>query len=300
MILNRTNADVLYTSFNGAFRAGLSTAKAKSQWMRVAMLTQSMTSQEQYAWIGDMPMLREWVGERHVRQMRQHDYIIKNRDFELTIGVRRNDIEDDTYGVYAKRFEAMGVAAMVHYDTLVFELLKAAFATPCYDGQYLIDTDHPVIGEDGAVASVSNSGGGAGTPWFLVDTSSIFKPIVLQQRKVSENIVRRDRDEDDPVWERNDVEYGIHCRDNVGTGFWQTIYGSKAALNPANYEAGRTGMMGLRGDHGRALGVMPDLLVVPPSLERAGRIVLKNERDATGASNPWFESAKLLVSNWLA
>ena len=67
MILNRENADVLYTSFNGAFRAGLSTQMAKSQWMRVAMETRSGSSQEQYAWIGDMPALREWVGERVVR-----------------------------------------------------------------------------------------------------------------------------------------------------------------------------------------------------------------------------------------
>ena len=297
MILNRANADVLYTSFNDAFRAGLSAQKAKSQWMRVAMETRSMASREQHAWIGDMPMLREWTGERHVWQMKQHDYVIVNRDFELTIGVKRNHIEDDVYG---KRFEAMGVAVESHYDTLVFGLLKKGFETTCYDGQYLIDTDHPVIGEDGSESSVSNSGGGNGTPWFLIDSSRIFKPIVLQKRKEAGNIMTRVRDDDDPVWGRNEVEYGVHCRDNVGTGFWQTIYGSKQALGATNYSAARKGMMALKGDHGRVLGIMPDLLLVPPSLDKEAREILRTERLANGASNVWHASADLLVSPWLA
>jgi len=300
VILNRQNAEVLYTSFNGAFRAGLATQKAKSQWMRVAMETKSMSSEEQYDWIGDMPMLREWIGERHVRAMAQHDYAIKNRDFELTIAVSRNDIDDDKYGVYGARFEAMGASSMVHYDELVFGLLKKSFSTLCYDGQYLVDTDHPVIAKDGTVSSVSNDGGGTGTAWFLVDSSNIFRPLVLQIRKSGENIVRRDQDQDDPVWERNEIEYGIHCRDNVGTGFWQTIYGSKQALTVDSYKAARSAMQSLKADHGRVLGIMPDLLVVPPSLEDEGRTILISETNAAGASNPWHGSADLLVSPWLA
>ena len=299
MILNRESATVLYTSFNGAYREGLSTQKAKSQWMKVAMETRSMTSREQYSWIGDIPLLREWVGERHARQMSQHGFVIENKDFELTISVPRNDIEDDMYGVYGQRFAAMGVAAMSHYDVLVFGLLKKGFETICYDGQYLIDTDHPVIGEDGEVSSVSNLGAGDGPPWFLIDSSSMFKPIVLQKRKEAGNIVRRDRDDDDPVWERNEIEYGIHCRDNVGTGFWQTIYGSRRALTAENYDAARKAMMALKGDHGRALGIMPDLLVVPPDLDKEGREILRRELVDNGESNVWHASADLLVSPWL-
>ena len=300
MILNRESATVLFTSFNASFRAGLATQKAKSQWMRVAMDTRSGSSREQYSWIGDIPLLREWIGERNVRQMSQHGFIIENKDFELTISVPRNDIEDDMYGVYGQRFAAMGAAAMSHYDVLVFGLLKKGFETLCYDGQYLIDIDHPVIGEDGAVSSVSNDGGGDGAPWFLIDSSSMFKPIVLQKRKDADNIVRRDRNEDDPVWDRNEIEYGIHCRDNVGTGFWQTIYASKQALTAGTYDDARKAMMALKGDHGRALGIMPDLLVVPPDLDRDARELLRRELVGNGESNVWHASADLLVSPWLA
>ena len=300
MILNRENVEVLFTSFNGAYRAGLSTQKAKSQWMRVAMETRSGSSQEVYAWIGDIPLLREWVGERVVRAMSQHDFTVKNKDFELTIAVPRNDIEDDTYGVYGLRFQAMGTAAMSHYDLEVFSLLKKSFETVCYDGQYLVDSDHPVIGEDGAAMSVSNTGGGNGTPWFLIDSSSMFKPLVLQKRKEADNIVRRDMDDDEPVWNRNEIEYGIHCRDNVGAAFWQTIYGSKQPLTAENYNLARETMMAFKGDHGRALGIMPDLLVVPPTLDGEGRAILKSELVNGGESNIWHNSADLLVSPWLA
>jgi len=36
--------------------------------------------------------------------------------------------------------------------------------------------------------------------------------------------------------------------------------------------------MSMKGDHGRLLGVRPNLLVVPPSLESAGLKILNSER----------------------
>jgi phage major head subunit gpT-like protein len=47
------------------------------------------------------------------------------------------------------------------------------------------------------------------------------------------------------------------------------------------------------------LGIMPTLLIVPASLEGAGRRILKAQNKADGASNEWVESAELLVTPWL-
>ena len=61
--------------------------------------------------------------------------------------------------------------------------------------------------------------------------------------------------------------------------------------------------MAFKGDHGRALGIMPDLLVVPPALDGEARKILKSELVANGnnmESNVWRASADLLVSPWLA
>ena len=58
----------------------------------------------------------------------------------------------------------------------------------------------------------------------------------------------------------------------------------------------RAAMQAFRSDQGRLLGVMPTTLVVPPSLEDAGRTLLKAATGAAGASNQWYNSAELIIS----
>ena len=53
---------------------------------------------------------------------------------------------------------------------------------------------------------------------------------------------------------------------------------------------------GLKGDNGRPLGLMPDLLVVPGSLEGAARRVVKVSTLTGGGDNTWYNTADLLVS----
>jgi len=57
---------------------------------------------------------------------------------------------------------------------------------------------------------------------------------------------------------------------------------------------------GMKGDHGRPLGIMPNVLVVPPSLRENGLEILNAERDSGGATNVWRGTAELLVVPWLA
>ena len=47
--------------------------------------------------------MREWIGDREIQNLSASDYTIKNKDYELTVGVDRNDIEDDTLGIYNHR-----------------------------------------------------------------------------------------------------------------------------------------------------------------------------------------------------
>ena len=45
--------------------------------------------------------------------------------------------------------------------------------------------------------------------------------------------------------------YGVRARVNAGFGLWQLGFGSKDALNEANYAAARAAMMGFKSDGGR-------------------------------------------------
>lgn len=297
MLINSANLRSLYLSFNTAFQAGF--AGVAPEWTRIAMEVPSSTREEEYGWLKEFPRVREWVGDRVIHQLASDGYRIKNRDFELTISVDRNDIDDDRIGIYAPMFKEMGRASAAFPDELVMPMLAAGFSTPCYDGQYFFDTDHPVLDANGVPQSVSNTGGGAGTPWYLLDTTRAVKPLILQKRKAFD-FTRMDAATDEVVFERKQYRYGVDGRFNAGYGFWQLAQGSKQTLDATNYAAARAALMGRKGDYGRPLGIKAATLVVPPSLEEAGRKLLNSEYASGGETNPWKGTAELFVASWLA
>jgi phage major head subunit gpT-like protein len=297
MNINPTTLRALFTSFSTAFQGGFT--GVQPMYPRIAQVVPSTTRDQQYGWMKSLPGMREWIGDRVIQNVSTSDYTIKNKPFESTVSVNRDDIEDDNLGVYSGLFTEMGRVAATQPDRMVWPLLTAGFSTPCYDGQFFFDTDHPVVDANGAVQSVSNSGGGSGTPWFLLDTSRFIKPIIFQTRKPFDNIIRRDREEDENVFNRKEFIYGVDGRGNVGYGFWQLAYGSRETLNAANYGAARAAMGSFKKDGGEPLGIVPNLLVVPPSLESAGRKILNSELGSGGETNEWKGTAELMVVPWL-
>lgn len=297
MIISSTSLQALragfQTQFQGAFDV---TPKLKD---RVAMTVSSTVASNTYGWLASMSGMREWVGSRVIDNISEASYTIANRHFEKTVGVDRNDIEDDNLGNYGPMFAMMGDLAASFPETLTWDLLKAGFATNCWDGQFFFDTDHPVIDKDGVATTYANTDGGAGTPWFLLCTNRPLKPIIYQERKAP-MFVSKDRESDDNVFDQRRFVYGVDMRCNVGYGLPQLAWGSKQTLNGANYGIARAGLAGMKGDGGRPLGLMPNLLVVPPALESAGRQLLNSEYGTGGITNEWKGTAELLVVPWLA
>jgi phage major head subunit gpT-like protein len=299
MIVNQANMEGIYKSFSTIFNQAFD--GAASQWPLVAMPTPSTGRSVDYKWLGEFPMMREWVGDRVIKDLSGFNYSIVNKPFESTIEVDRDDIDDDQIGVYTPMIQGLGQAAKVHPDILVFALLKAGFNTRCFDGQYFFDADHPVNG-----GSVSNflPGQEPGYSWFLMDLSRPIKPLVLQIRKRPE-FVAQDRPTDDSVFMRKKFRYGVDDRKNVGFGLWQLAFGSNDSLTPENYAFARAAMSSFKRDVGKAedappLGIIPTHLVVGPMLESAGRAIVEAQFNSAGASNVWFNTAKLVVVPWLA
>lgn len=299
MLVTTDNLNRLRVGYNTAMKRGLSGGAAIVS-PKVCMTVASTTKEQRYGWLGKMPKIREWIGARVVQNISEGDYSIREKKFELTIGVDRDDIETDNLGQYNTLFEGIGEAARMDPEQLIWDLLKNGFTTNCYDGQFFFDIDHPVIAADGSATTVANTDGGAGTAWFLLDTTRVVKPLIKQVRRDFGDIVARDRVTDDNVFDFNEFRYGIDARMNFGYGFWQQAWGSKQTLNAANYGIARTSMASFKGDYGRPLGIAPNLLVVPPSLEEAGRKILQSQLVNGGESNPWAGTAELLVVPWLA
>jgi phage major head subunit gpT-like protein len=291
MIINQANLVSLTTAFKTSFQEGFNSYQPRYQ--QVATTVPSTTGQESYNWLGQWPKIREWIGDRQVQNLKQFGYTIKNKDFETTVAVPRNDIEDDQYGTYTPLMRELGFAAKVHPDELVFALLAAGFSEKCFDGQYFFDSDHPL--GDGTVSNVQ---AGSGPAWFLLDTTRSLKPLIFQERK-KYKFTPLVREEDPNVFWKKEYVYGADGRSNVGFGFWQMAFGSKLGLDKTNFAAAKAAMTALKSDQGRPLGIRPSLLVVGPSLEQAALDLIKAERTANGATNTLFNSVDIEVSPYL-
>lgn len=299
MIVTPALLSQLFVTFSAAFKEGF--GLANPAWNQVAMLVKSNSAANTYAWLGQFPQFREWIGDRSLKDLKAHAYQLVNKNYESTVQVGRTEIEDDSVGTFSPIFAEMGRAAASFPDKLVFDVMNAAFASLCYDGQFFFDTDHPVaanVDGTGAVTSTSNFGGGAGTPWFLLDTSRAIKPFILQERKAAE-FVAMTRSDDEKVFTSNAYRYGVDGRWNAGYGLWQLAYASRQTLTAAAFDVAIDAMAAFKADGGRPMGVMPTVLVVPTALRVQAEAILLKDRLANGEANTNFKRLQLVVTPWL-
>ena len=151
MIVNQAALQGIRTGFKTIFNKVMT--EGTTLYDKVATTVPSETGEESYKWLGSIPRMREWIGDREIQNLSAADYTIKNKDFELTIGVDANDIEDDKIGVYNPVVQDIAQSTLSFPDELVFGLLKNGFKNDCYDKKAFFSTEHKV-GEK----KVSNKG----------------------------------------------------------------------------------------------------------------------------------------------
>lgn len=292
----------LFTGFNNAYQNSFNTAP--SVFKDVATIVPSSTASNTYAWLGQFPKMREWIGARVIKDMAASGYTLANKLYESTVGVKRTDIEDDNMGVYSPLFQEMGRAAAVYPDEHVFNLLKTGHTKLCFDGQNFFDTDHPVYPEvdgTGTAVLVSNNltpASGAVDAWYLLDTSRAIKPLIFQERTKA-SLLAMTGEDDEAVFTMDEYRYGIRARSNVGFGFWQMAVRSTKPLTAESFAEAYDLMRGFKADGGRPLDIKPSLLVVPTNLRAAAKSVVGTEKLANGADNPNYNLVKVLETAWL-
>ena len=237
------------------------------------------------------------ISDRVINRMDTYDYIIKNLLFESTVSIPRVKIEDDNYGIYAPMMESMGRMSKQHPDRMLFKLLMDGFTKNCFDGQPFFSANHPSFDADGNPITVSNMQAGSAPAWFLLDTTQPVKPLVFQTR-IPYKFTTIMRDEETPVFYRDEYIYGVRARVNAGFGFWQCAFGSQEVLTADTFQQARQAMAGLRGDGGQILGIEGSTLVVGPSCEPQARLLLK-ATSVEATSNIWHEAAELIVTPFL-
>lgn len=120
---------------------------------KVAMKVSSDQAVESYAWLGNAPTMREFIGGRTPKELAELSFTISNKDYESSIRIQSKDMRRDKLGMIQVRVNQLADRANDHPAKLLSALLLNGASALCYDGQYFFDTDH----SEGSSGTQSNS-----------------------------------------------------------------------------------------------------------------------------------------------
>lgn len=124
MEINRKNLDFLFQNFGANFQEGF--AQVSDTWQKFCSVVKSNTAANIYPFLEQTGGMREWIGDRQMKNVAARKLEVVNRDFEDTIAVGRNEIEDDQYGIYGTLIAQMGYNAGKLWQDLAAEALLSA------------------------------------------------------------------------------------------------------------------------------------------------------------------------------
>lgn len=107
---------------------------------QISMATTSTSAREKYAWLGQVPTLREWKGGRVIKRLSEYDYSITNKKYEATLGIQKDDLDREKVGQIQRRVSEFAMRERAHWASLTSTLLTANGT--CYDGQAFFSASH--------------------------------------------------------------------------------------------------------------------------------------------------------------
>jgi len=328
MEISAANLTALFTTFDTSFQRAFE--KAPSYYDKLATVARSASRQSFYPWMGRTTHFREWVGDRVLQAIEAHGYTLVNRKFEDSVAISRDDLEDDTYGVYTPIIEQLGWDTAAFPNLLTFGMMKAAATNTavtypgitipvpiCYDGLNFFSASHPVgpmneASDDTTAANINT--GGSGSYWYLLDCGRPIRPLLFQERRPFA-VSRMNTLTDERVWNQDEFRYGVDGRCNAGVALWQLAYASNMDLsNPANFGSAIAALRSLKTDAGLPFGSWDSpstdrYLVVAPDREEVARQLLHGDFGAINIAgsvgaipgqNIYKGECQLIVSPYLA
>lgn len=119
------------------------------EWVdSISMLFSSDQDGETYAWIGQSPVMREWIGGRHAKGFTENSIELKNTHFEATVEFLVKDMRRDKSSQVDIRIDDLAKRTNSHWASLLSTLIVSGESALSYDGQFFFDTDH-AEGESG-------------------------------------------------------------------------------------------------------------------------------------------------------
>jgi hypothetical protein len=90
---------------------------------RLAMKIDSSQEVENYAWLGMVPKMREWIGGRQPKGLRENTWSITNKDYEATLEILTKDMRRDKFGQIKVRIAELARRALTFPASLMTTLI---------------------------------------------------------------------------------------------------------------------------------------------------------------------------------
>lgn len=139
MDITPSSLSAFFSNLRTDFQSGL--AEAPTFYEQFCTVLPSSSEQNIYGWMDFVPQLRQWVGERYVRNVVSRSVTAVNLLFEDTLEVQRTKLEDDQYALYGAWSKMLGRAAKIWPDAQVVNLLTSN--PTAYDGVSFFSGSHP-------------------------------------------------------------------------------------------------------------------------------------------------------------
>jgi phage major head subunit gpT-like protein len=147
-----------------------------THWDYVASQVPSTTAKNVYPWMSKLPAFQLWTGDNKVSNVKSRDYTLINKTYRMGFDISKDDLVDDTIGLFGDVVADAGRSRAEFPDQNVFATLEAGTANVCWDGQFFYDTDHPVDIDNASKGQYANLLIGAGYDWSI-DPVGAFRQV---------------------------------------------------------------------------------------------------------------------------
>lgn len=143
-----SNNLLLEKGLRAEFLKAFNNGESPQDVMGMIMETTSNSDSEKYGWLGEVAQLTEWKDERTLRGLKDFDFTIENVDYESTLKVNKNVMDDDQLGAVKIRIRDLAARAKTHSRKLFFDKIAVGTVDLGYDGVPFFSNSHPESGSN--------------------------------------------------------------------------------------------------------------------------------------------------------
>jgi phage major head subunit gpT-like protein len=123
--------------FKTIYNQAIARFAGANPWVALAALASDVPSdgaEEDYRWLGAMPVFQEWLGDITSEDLAEYSYTLRNKHFAAAASIDSDELADDKYGLIRPRIEMLAVRALQHRGQQIEQLILNGVTLLAYDG----------------------------------------------------------------------------------------------------------------------------------------------------------------------